>query len=1295
VATETTPDLVGGRYRIERLLGRGGMGAVYQVLDEGTGRALALKRMQGPARFVGLFEREFRTLAALRHPRIVRVLEYGVDPAGAYYTMELLQGEDLSKRAPMPWREVCACLRDVASVLGLLHSRRLVHRDLNPRNLWQTPEGRLKLLDFGALSPFGVASELVGTPAFVAPEALDGRPLDPRTDLFALGALGYWLLTSVHAYRASQLSELARAWTKAPASPSSLAKRFASADALPPELDRLLESLLRLDPDERPSNTAEVIDRLHAIAGLTPEPEQQVVQGYLDSRAFVGRTREKDRFTVCLATAAEGTPQALCIAGPEGVGRTRLLEELALLARMQGATAVSVTGANGFPYETALALQRELGKALPREAKGPHPSSVGSVRRDALDERALRQQALASWIGALARERTVVLLVDDLHVADDESQALLATLARSAQRLRLLIVSSVDSDVPSTPTVRGFVTGAQTLQLVPLREEDVREMLRSVFGEVPYLERLAARLHRLADGNPSHAWLLVQQLVRRGLAHYADGAWTLPTDLPSDLPATLAGTLEAGLEGLSPEQLQIARWVSLPDHGALPRALLGALGALDDAAIDAAIVQGVLREAEDGLRLAHPALRDVLRAALAPEDRLRAHRILAARLAERSDLIAQVQSALHALHCGAHASADARLLAASMRILRGEHEALRVVAPMFVDALALLRASGREDRALPALCVLAVAGYQVDRLYADQFGDDALEALQRALHFGLARRLRRYLGGFLALLTALAVAALRRRNKVSPIELVGWLVTVLGYLMGPAAMCIDQRRLHAYARVFEPLLALGRDHAVAHVHRFCLGLALSIEDRCAEAQLVLKRVIDRLHDPRPIRALPAANRRNLLSAALYAYGLRQTFACDPGALDTARELDGGSVLHGLQGDQLRGIYHAMQGDAQRAEAYERKVETKAIQLGTAWQAELLTPRSLWRRALWAQDPSAHKQALDGLLRLARDIPSLARSARWAKGAECVLHGKHAQAIALLDHDDEPLTELGWVLSRALLARALNAQGEHERARAVCLDALSRLGPDDRAFVMMNLPVELELALAECALGEDADARLARLLAEHADKGPLVLGTLWSVRMRAALKRGELEAAARYLEATELCFRPTRAPSLLMQCAELRHDLTRARGEEGAPDAPLAADDAHLLTRVELRLDEERAAAAALQASMELSGADRGLYLPCEGAPVQTGERVCDDAIAWAMRTLMEQLEERTEAESDLPPADATTRVFDGIHYTVAALRFEDQALGVLVLGAAGQFPAALPSGVLPVMAARLARNDQS
>src|SRR5690348_17218797 len=125
--------LIAGRYELLSLLGQGGMGGVHEALDRTSGEHIAIKLLSPQAKpfLAALFEREYQTLAGLRHPGIVEVYEYGRDGA-AFYTMELLRGSDLSHSAPMPWREACRYLRDVASTLGVLHARQLVHRDLSP-----------------------------------------------------------------------------------------------------------------------------------------------------------------------------------------------------------------------------------------------------------------------------------------------------------------------------------------------------------------------------------------------------------------------------------------------------------------------------------------------------------------------------------------------------------------------------------------------------------------------------------------------------------------------------------------------------------------------------------------------------------------------------------------------------------------------------------------------------------------------------------------------------------------------------------------------------------------------------------------------------------------------------------------------------------------------------------------------------------------------------------------------------------------------------------------------------------
>ena len=219
--------LIGDRYQIEERLGRGGMACVYRVTDCMNLRSLALKQLTLPddaahrRELAALFEREYHTLAQLSHPRVIEVYDYGLSELGPYYTMELLDGGDMRERAPIPWREACALAIDVCSSLALLHSRRLVHRDVSPRNVRCTRNGLGKLIDFGAMAPIGQGGQIVGTPPFVAPEVVLRSLVDGRTDLFSLGGTLYYALTGRSPFAAREFAQLQEAWGQKPAPPSS------------------------------------------------------------------------------------------------------------------------------------------------------------------------------------------------------------------------------------------------------------------------------------------------------------------------------------------------------------------------------------------------------------------------------------------------------------------------------------------------------------------------------------------------------------------------------------------------------------------------------------------------------------------------------------------------------------------------------------------------------------------------------------------------------------------------------------------------------------------------------------------------------------------------------------------------------------------------------------------------------------------------------------------------------------------------------------------------------------------
>jgi hypothetical protein len=285
-----------GRYRVLEVLGEGGMGVVYRAEDPALRRLVALKvlrpafarRPEARRRFL----HEAAAMAAVKHDHIATVFEVGeADVPGAagpvpFLAMELLDGESLLDRlraGPLPPAVAARVGAQAAAGLAAAHARGLVHRDLKPGNLWlETPPGwadeppadrlplgaagRLKLLDFGlATPPDEAAGEVVGTPAYMAPEQVRGDPLDARCDLFALGCVLYEMCVGSPPYRRTRAELVTRTPDLTPA-PSVL--------AVPPPLAGLIARLLSADPAGRPASAREVARELAEIERAASTPRR-------------------------------------------------------------------------------------------------------------------------------------------------------------------------------------------------------------------------------------------------------------------------------------------------------------------------------------------------------------------------------------------------------------------------------------------------------------------------------------------------------------------------------------------------------------------------------------------------------------------------------------------------------------------------------------------------------------------------------------------------------------------------------------------------------------------------------------------------------------------------------------------------------------------------------------------------------------------------------------------------------------------------------------------------------------
>jgi WD40 repeat protein len=264
------------RYRIVRLLGEGGMGAVYEAEHSVMQRPVALKVIHraftANAAAVERFRREVRAAARLSHPNIVAA--YDAEHAGDrhFLVMEFIKGVSLARlvkeRGPLPIAEACDCIRQAALGLQHAHERGMVHRDVKPDNLIRTPDGVVKVLDFGlaALTAergghgLTEVNTLMGTPDYMAPEqAEDPRGADIRADVYSLGCTLYFLLTAQVPYPAATSLAKVLAHRERPA-PSIRQAR----PETPPELGAVLARMLAKKPEDRPQTPGE------AAAALTP-----------------------------------------------------------------------------------------------------------------------------------------------------------------------------------------------------------------------------------------------------------------------------------------------------------------------------------------------------------------------------------------------------------------------------------------------------------------------------------------------------------------------------------------------------------------------------------------------------------------------------------------------------------------------------------------------------------------------------------------------------------------------------------------------------------------------------------------------------------------------------------------------------------------------------------------------------------------------------------------------------------------------------------------------------------------
>jgi tetratricopeptide (TPR) repeat protein len=662
------PTMINDRYHIVRELGRGGMGQVYLVEDlHRENQLLALKTLLPQTTDHVLragFREEFAGLARLRHENLAAAYDFGrVSGKQEYFfTTEFIDGIDLARgTAEASMDQLLDVTVQLLRVLDFIHSHGLLHNDIKPANvlLQRTSSGagasargdleklesviygrsgRVKLIDFGLISrEHSRCEKILGTLRYISPERIQRAPADRRSDLYSLGIMLYVLFTRRYPFDHGDSRTLLKLHLESPPPPIKSLRKD-----LPGALPELIHRLLEKRPEDRFASAGEALDLLARSMGWEVEggaPERTAsTPGWSSSPLRAGTLLHReaelkllaDHFDGVLAGSAES--HAVLVQGAEGVGKSRLVQEMRGHVQLSGGAFVEVCGpaieGNLQPLADAFVAGLQTSGAAGLDQLRSH-IDAGRASGNLSD-------SLEKLILMYTRHVPLLLHLDDFDRASETVRRFALELVHAADCrsgeeksvCRLLVVLS-----RRTAAEKGDlrISGLRSINLENFSAEQVRTFLEQLFSQEEIPPPFVEALVRISSGNPLFILELVNSLIERKELTFSGARWAFPRVLEgTQLPDSLAHLLESRLDALGEGALEVLFWVAasgqpLP-HGVLARCVKMPAGELEDVLKTLAqrsLLAATVREGVTEYRLSHPTSRETLHQRIGPE-RLRA-----------------------------------------------------------------------------------------------------------------------------------------------------------------------------------------------------------------------------------------------------------------------------------------------------------------------------------------------------------------------------------------------------------------------------------------------------------------------------------------------------------------------------------------------------------------------------------------------------------------------------------------------------------------------------------------------